>query len=59
MLHPPRNTKQNLTKLIEDKRIEMLSTAKTYGISNKRTLKCSQKLDELILEYQKEENKNL
>ncbi|WP_100012300.1 aspartyl-phosphate phosphatase Spo0E family protein [Lentibacillus sediminis] len=45
--------KDSLSQIIEEKRKEMLDTANIFGMSNARTLKHSQDLDELILEYQR------
>ncbi|WP_164670240.1 aspartyl-phosphate phosphatase Spo0E family protein [Virgibacillus doumboii] len=47
------NNKVNLTHLIEQKREQMFKTAATHGMNHQLTLKCSQELDKLILEYQK------
>ncbi|MCM3619640.1 aspartyl-phosphate phosphatase Spo0E family protein [Sutcliffiella horikoshii] len=41
---------------LEDKRLELLNTAKKYGMQNANTLKVSKELDELILLIQKEKS---
>ncbi|WP_106496155.1 aspartyl-phosphate phosphatase Spo0E family protein [Lentibacillus sp. Marseille-P4043] len=42
-----------LLKLINRKRKMMVKAAKKFGIDSKKTLKCSQELDELIIKYQR------
>ncbi|MFC4557952.1 aspartyl-phosphate phosphatase Spo0E family protein [Virgibacillus kekensis] len=43
----------NLQEVIYMKRKKLVKTADKHGIASKDTLKCSQELDKLIVEYQK------
>ncbi len=44
---------EKLLKNISSKRIEMISVAEIEGFTSERTIKVSQELDELIIQYQK------
>lgn len=46
-------TTEHLLQLINNKRKIMLATAEKYGTDSGNTLKCSQELDALILNYQR------
>ncbi|MFV2050607.1 aspartyl-phosphate phosphatase Spo0E family protein [Metabacillus litoralis] len=47
------NIKEQLSNNIELVREEMLQTVLKYGLQNERTVKLSQKLDRLIVAFQK------
>ncbi|MFD1361827.1 aspartyl-phosphate phosphatase Spo0E family protein [Lentibacillus salinarum] len=44
----PEPTRQNLKKAISFKRKEMINLGMKYGLTDKRTIKCSQQLDNLL-----------
>ena len=46
-------TINNIEKMIEMKRKELIEIGLKYGFNSSLTLNASQKLDELILQYQK------
>jgi hypothetical protein len=46
-------TTSTLSKKIENTRLEMIRLAKTLGLSSSETVQCSQKLDDLLLLWQK------
>ncbi|MFC4025196.1 Spo0E family sporulation regulatory protein-aspartic acid phosphatase [Oceanobacillus longus] len=46
-------TKEYLLEMINDKRETMLMTAARFGLDSEKTLECSQKLDELIVQHQR------
>ncbi|UGB33571.1 Spo0E family sporulation regulatory protein-aspartic acid phosphatase (plasmid) [Metabacillus halosaccharovorans] len=47
------NTKEQLSNNIELVREEMIQAVVKYGLQNERTVKLSQKLDRLIVAFQK------
>lgn len=42
------STRHDLTKAISLKKKEMIDLGMKYGLADKRTIKCSQQLDDLI-----------
>lgn len=48
--HNERN-KESLAQLINQKREAMMKTAERFGINSKKTLECSELLDELIIRH--------
>lgn len=53
------STRYDLPTAILHKKEEMIKIGMNFGLSDKRTLKCSQQLDDLLNQYTSQENIDL